>query len=122
MTPYGGAYAAAQQFLEQYPGHAQVQEILDFSGRDYTYLEPEVSGSLMTLSQLGNEMASGSGMMGGMMGGGMPHEMGGMMSSGPAPDPGAEMRDLLAERAKNRMSASQRFQQGASKMMSGGGY
>lgn len=111
MTPYGGAYAAARQFLEQYPGHAQLEEILDFTGRDYTYLEPEVSGSLIPLGQMGNEMGTAAAPM-----------MGGMPPAAPAADPGAEMRDLLAERAKNRMSASQKFQQGASKMLGGGGY
>lgn len=109
MTPYGGAYAAAQQFLEQYPGRAQVEEILDNTGRDYLYVEAEVSGQPIPLGMLGNEM--------GGMGGGMAPA-----ASPAAPDPGAEMRDLLAERAKGRMSASQRFQQAASKMTSGGGY
>lgn len=103
--PYPGAYGAAQQFLESYPGRAQLEDILDASGQDYLYVEAEYSTPPVPLGQLN--------------GGGMGMDM--SMAPPSQPDPGSEMRDLLAERAKSRLSASQRFQSKAAQLR-GGGY
>lgn len=123
-TPYPGAFGASMQFVEEFPGQLQLEDILDGSGEDYLYVEQEFGGPPTDLSALAGG-PSGLDSLGGGMGmdmgaPGMP-SMPGMASPMDAPsDPGADMRDLLAERAKARMTASEAFQQKARQMTGSG--
>jgi len=107
---YPGARQAMMAHADAYIGLPELNDILGIGQEgDYLGCEEEYGGVPVPLSSYygGDDGAYGP-------------DMGMEMGMPPVGDDAAEgMRDLLAERAKARLAASENFQQSAGKMMGG---